>query len=260
MTAVDPSIVGASSGPVASTPSTSSRSQVRQAWAVHLFTTLGALVGMLALEAVFDRRAKAVMVYLLVTQIIDGIDGPMARSVDIENRVPKIDGYVLDLVIDYVTCVIVPAAFLHRFGLLPSSVSLPIVCLVVFLSAIWFSRTDMMTEDDHWFNGFPATWNMVAPSMLVLGTPKWANAIAVVLLCGLLLTNVKFPHPVRSDGMRTATLVMTAVWLTALLVASIRFGKSSWIINAVLVVCFGYFAGLSTWRTRLERNKGISKT
>jgi phosphatidylcholine synthase len=228
-----------------------SQAQVRQAWAVHLFTTLGALIGMLAIEAVFERRAKAVMVYLLVTQIIDGIDGPMARHVNIDTRVPKIDGYVLDLVIDYVTCVIVPAAFLHEFGLLPEPVSLPLACLVVFLSAIWFSRTDMMT-DDHWFNGFPATWNMIAPSMLVLGTPKWFNAAAVLGLCGLLLTNVKFPHPVRSDGMRTATLVMTAAWLTALLVATLRYPKSSWPVNVVVVVSFAYFAGLSAWRTRRD--------
>ncbi len=234
-----------------------STSMVRRAWAVHLFTTLGALVGMLAIEAVFDERPKAVMIYLLLTQVIDGIDGPMARQVNIQTTVPKIDGYVLDLVIDYVTCVIVPAAFLHRFELLPKSFSLPLACLIVFLSAIWFSRTDMMT-DDHWFNGFPATWNLIAPSMLILGTPQWANAVAVLGLCGLLLTNVKFPHPVRSEGMRSATLVATTVWLAALLWASIVYDKRSSVVTVAVIGCVAYFAGLCAWRTRVERERTVT--
>jgi phosphatidylcholine synthase len=229
-------------------------SQVRRAWAVHLFTTLGALVGMLALEAVFERRAKAVMIYLLLTQVIDGIDGPMARQIDIVTTVPKIDGYVLDLVIDYVTCVIVPAAFLHEFDLLPRGASLPLACLIVFLSAIWFSRTDMMTEDN-WFNGFPATWNLIAPSMFILHTPQWANAVAVVGLCALMMTNVKFPHPVRSQGMRTVTLGFTTAWLAALCWASLKYDRESLFAKIAVVVCFSYFFGLCAWRTRLEKER-----
>ena len=74
---------------------------------------------MLALQAVLDGKPKSAMIWLLATQLIDGVDGPMARAVDIKERVPQIDGYVLDLVIDFVTCVVIPAAFLHRFHLLP---------------------------------------------------------------------------------------------------------------------------------------------
>ena len=51
---------------------------------------------MLALEAVFDGKPKLAMIYLLITQIIDGIDGPIARQYDVKSTVPKIDGYVLD--------------------------------------------------------------------------------------------------------------------------------------------------------------------
>jgi phosphatidylcholine synthase len=126
---------------------------------------------MLALEAVFDGKPKLAMIYLLITQIIDGIDGPIARQYDVKSTVPKIDGYVLDLVIDYVTCVVVPAAFMHRFDMLPHTFSIPLVGLVVFMSAIWFSRTDMMTEDN-WFNGFPATWNLVAPTLFLLAPTR----------------------------------------------------------------------------------------
>ena len=209
---------------------------------------------MLALEAVFQNRARAAIVFLLATQLIDGIDGPMARQIDIRATVPKIDGYVLDLVIDYVTCVIVPAAFLHKFHLLPHALSLPIICLIVFLSAIWFSRTDMMTED-LWFNGFPATWNLVAPTMFLLGTPKWANAAACLGLCALMLTDVKFPHPVRSIGMRTITLGVTAGWLVALMWATQRLPTRSNFGKVLFVIALVYFFGLSIWRTRFQKNR-----
>lgn len=221
---------------------------VRLAWYVHLFTTSGVVVGMLALQAVFDRAAKAAMVYLLLTQVIDGVDGPMARSVDVKNRVPKIDGYVLDLVIDYVTCVVVPAMFMHRFNMLPDPFALGLVGVIVFMSAIWFSRTDMMTEDN-WFNGFPATWNLVAPTLYLLQTNQWVNAVVVVGLSILMLTDVKFPHPVRSGDKREITLPVTVLWLGALTFATMRYPTVSKFGQGLLIVAVIYFAGLCAWRT-----------
>jgi phosphatidylcholine synthase len=228
----------------------------RIAWAVHFFTAMGAVVGILAIEAVFKGNVKTAMVYLLITQVIDGVDGPMARQIDIVRAAPKIDGYVMDLVIDYLTCVIVPAAFLNKFGLFPSSVSIPMICLIVFLSAMWFSRTDMMT-DDLWFNGFPSTWNLIAPTLYLLGTPPWANVVVCLGLCGLLMTNIKFPHPMRSAGprvMKMMTLIATSLWLVALLWGAFdpTLRNSA---KAILVLVIGYFTGLCAWRTRLERER-----
>ncbi len=233
----------------AAEPCEVTRSAARRGWSVHLFTTTGIVVGMLALQAVFNAKPREAIFYLLLTQIIDGIDGPMARSVDIVTSVPRIDGYVLDLVIDYVTCVVVPAAFLHQFDLLPHALSLPMAGLVVFLSAIWFSRTDMMTEDN-WFRGFPATWNLVAPTFFLLGTPKWANAAATLALCVLMVTNVRFPHPVRSEGGRIFTLPITVAWLLAMTWATQRLPTRSVVGRAGLIAAVGYFFGLCLWKTR----------
>ena len=216
---------------------------------LHVFTTAGVIVGMLALEAVFNNRPKAAIIYLLLTQVIDGIDGPIARQIDIVHSVPKLDGYVLDLVIDYVTCVMVPAAFMHQFGMLPDPISLPVVCLVVFLSAMWFSRTDMMT-DDNWFRGFPSTWNLVIPTMYVLDMGKWPTAVATIGLCGLLMSNVQVPHPVRVSVLRPLSLGVTAVWRVALLWATLQLPQVSTVGKIVMIPAVGYFVGLSVWRAR----------
>lgn len=172
---------------------------------------------MLALQAVLEKRATAAMVLLLVTQLIDGIDGPMARATDVKGRVPKIDGYVLDLVIDFVTCVIVPAVFLYQFEMLPRTSSVALIGLVVFTAAIWFSRTDMMTPD-HWFRGFPAVWNLAVPTLYLLNVHPNTAAVVVVLLSVASMTDIPLPHPVRVVWLRGFTLTATVLWLSAMAV------------------------------------------
>src|SRR4051812_38082869 len=84
-----------------------SRGQVANAWLVHGFTALGIVAAMLALRDVLTGHPDYAILWLLVTLLIDGVDGPIARALAVGERVPKIDGFTLDLIIDYVTCVIV---------------------------------------------------------------------------------------------------------------------------------------------------------
>jgi|RhiMethySRZTD1v2_1073278.scaffolds.fasta_scaffold149607_2 phosphatidylcholine synthase len=226
-----------------------SRSERRQAWAVHVFTTSGIVVAMFALQAVLQHAAQAAIAWLLVTQLIDGIDGPMARAYDVRSRVPMIDGYVLDLVIDFVTCAFIPAAFLHQFDMLPHDISLLLVGLVVFSSAIWFSRTDMMT-DDHWFRGFPAVWNLIIPTLFLLETPKSVNVLVVVFLCVGSFTNFPSPHPVRVRQWRPLTLPVTILWLGALTGLVVVYPREMFPLQALLIVPLLYFVVIGVLRSR----------
>ena len=98
--------------------------------------------------------------------VLDGIDGPVARAWAVRETVPRIDGYALDLIIDYVTCIVVPVLFLHRFEC-ATGWSLYVGAFMLFTSALWMARTDQMTED-HFFNGFPCEWNMIVPTLYLL--------------------------------------------------------------------------------------------
>jgi phosphatidylcholine synthase len=230
-------------------PASCSPSERRQAWAVHVFTTSGIVVGMFALQAVLEHAAQAAIAWLLVTQLIDGIDGPMARAYDVRSRVPLIDGYVLDLVIDFVTCAFIPAAFLHQFDMLPHDVSLLLTGLVVFSSAIWFSRTDMMT-DDHWFRGFPAAWNLIIPTLFLLETPKSINVLVVVFLCVGSFTNFPSPHPVRARQWRPLTLTVTIMWLASLTGLVIVYPREVMPLQVLLIVPLVYFLVIGLLRSR----------
>ena len=87
---------------------------------------------------------------------------------DVIIRAARIDGHILDLVVDYLTCVVVPVVLLERLNLLPKHYEVWVASAIFISSALWFARTDLET-DDHWFNGFPAVWNLAVPSFLILG-------------------------------------------------------------------------------------------
>ena len=89
------------------------RHPVAKGWFVHCVTALGAVCGMFGLIAVADKNDKAAILWLLIAIILDGIDGPVARAWSVRENVPRIDGYTLDLVVDFVTCIVIPVVFLH---------------------------------------------------------------------------------------------------------------------------------------------------
>jgi hypothetical protein len=124
------------------------------------------------------------------------------------DHVPRIDGYTLDLIVDFVTCIVVPVIFLHQFHMLPNGASLYIGAFVLFMSALWMSRTDQMTPD-HWFNGFPCEWNMIVPTLYLLRANPWLTTAACVTLALTQLTNWKFVHPMQVRRFRPLTVSVT---------------------------------------------------
>lgn len=46
---------------------------------------------------------------------MDGLDGTLARKYEVKEMLPHFDGSVLDLVIDYLTYVFIPAIFIYRY-------------------------------------------------------------------------------------------------------------------------------------------------
>ena len=224
---------------------------------MHVFTSLGVVVAMLALRDVFLGDPGAAIIWLMVTIVIDGIDGPIARMLVVKERAPRVDGYVLDLIIDYVTCVIVPAAFMYHFGLVPNNTfGLVVLGAVGFTSAIWFARVDMMT-DDNWFRGFPAAWNLVAPVLFLLHTRAVIGAGISLALCLASLTNLPFPHIVRAAYLRVVTLPVATIWFTAIAVGAAELPSRPAVLRLALYLPPLYFVGLCvTQAVRMRRATG----
>ena len=229
----------------------------RAGYALHVMTASGAVAGLLALQAVIDNNFRGALIWLIVCQVLDGLDGPIARKIDVVIHAPRVNGFILDLIVDYLTCVVVPVALLIRLELLPSEFQTLIAGLILLMSALWFARTDLETED-HWFNGFPAVWNLAVPTYLVLELPKDAVAVVTLILCFTQLTNLKFPHLVRVEKYRMATLPIGAAYIGNLIYLSWTYSNETGIhhqpISSAIILIFPiYILVISLLRT--FRNK-----
>ena len=88
------------------------------AFSVHIFTALGAGIALIALLEAVREHWAAMFGWLGAALIVDALDGPMARRLDVTRVQPNWSGEVLDLVVDFVTYVFVPAYAIAAGGLL----------------------------------------------------------------------------------------------------------------------------------------------
>jgi phosphatidylcholine synthase len=225
----------------------------RAGYALHVMTASGAAAGLLALQAVIDNNIRGALIWLVVCQVLDGLDGPIARKIDVVFHAPRIDGFILDLIVDYLTCVVVPVALLVRLQLLPDHFQTIIAGIILLISALWFARTDIETED-HWFNGFPAVWNLAVPTYLVLDLSKNSIAVISLLLCFTQLTTIKFPHIIRVESLRMITLPFGILYIGNLFYLSWSYSNTTGIHHQfgseLLMSIFPiYIIGISLWRS-----------
>lgn len=178
---------------------------------MHALTASGAFLGLLSMLAIIRSDDRAALLWLGAALAIDGLDGPMARKLRIRDLIPRVDGAVLDLVVDYLTYVLVPAIFIYWFGLLPPAWSLAGAGFILVTSLYCFANIDMKTHDNY-FVGFPAIWNVVALYMWILKSPPAANAVVVLALGILTFVPVKFVHPIRVRDHRPVTYASLVAW------------------------------------------------
>jgi phosphatidylcholine synthase len=216
-------------------------------FSVHVFTATGAPVAVLALYAAIERNFAACFAWLGLAFFIDGIDGTLARAAKVQITAASIDGEILDLVIDFLTYVLVPVVALWRSDLMPTQVSFWIGLIVTIASALYFADTRMKT-DDLWFRGFPATWNVVVLYLFVLRPPWILSAIVLLGAAAMMFAPVVFVHPLRVAKLRGLTIAMSIAWgaLAATAVA-MKLEPPAW-VGWGLIVTAAYFLGLPLFR------------
>ena len=183
-----------------------------KALSVHLLTATGAVLSMLALLAAANGQWSIMFFWLVIALIVDGIDGPLARRYDVKRNWPTYDGELMDLIIDYLTYVFIPAYALFMSGLLPGWTGWIAIIAITYGSVIYFADTRMKTKDNS-FAGFPACWNMLVLVLFALKPNFWIILIVVVALTYTMFTNIKFIHPVRTERWRWISLPVAAAWV-----------------------------------------------
>ncbi|MEL7258020.1 MAG: CDP-alcohol phosphatidyltransferase family protein [Pseudomonadota bacterium] len=182
-----------------------------KALGVHLLTATGAVFAMLAMLAAVDEKWSLMFLWLVVAFLVDGIDGPLARKYHVKTNAPQFDGVLLDLIIDYLTYVFIPAFALFKSGLLPGWTGWFAIIVITFASAMYFADTRMKTKDNS-FSGFPGCWNMLVLVLFAIEPNFWVSLTLVALLAIAMFIPFKFVHPVRTARWRAITLPMALAW------------------------------------------------
>ncbi|MAB65010.1 MAG: phosphatidylcholine synthase [Marinovum sp.] len=217
-----------------------------KALSVHLFTATGAVFAMLAMLAAADAKWSLMFLWLIVAFFVDGVDGPLARKYDVKTNAARFDGVLLDLIIDYLTYVFIPAFALFKSGLLPGWTGWIAIIIITFASAMYFCDGNMKTKDNS-FHGFPGCWNMLVIVLFALSPNFWFILALISLLAISMFLPVKFVHPVRTVRWRAVTLPMAMAWVVfAGWAAWVDFHPQSWahwglIVTSMYLVTAGLF-------------------
>jgi phosphatidylcholine synthase len=122
-----------------------------------------------------------------------------------------IDGVLLDLIIDYLTYVFIPAYALFASGLLPGWTGWVAIIVITFASALYFADTRMKTKDNS-FSGFPGCWNMVAVVIFALKPDFWVSLAWWWCWRSRCSLRLKFIHPVRTEALAAGVAAMALAW------------------------------------------------
>ena len=226
-----------------------------KALSVHLFTATGAVFAMLAMLAAVDAKWDMMFLWLVVAFFVDGIDGPLARKYDVKRNAPEFDGVLLDLIIDYLTYVFIPAFALFKSGIMDGWSGWVMIIIVTFASAMYFCDTRMKTKDNS-FSGFPGCCNMLVLALFALTPPWWVCLIVVTILAITMFIPIKFVHPVRTERWRWLTLPTALAWTGFAGLAAWNAFDMSWITQWGLILSSVYLCVAGALQELMPRTGG----
>src|SRR6267378_1181944 len=212
------------------------------AFSVHIFTAMGAGIALIALLEAVREHWAAMFAWLGAALLIDALDGPIARRLDVVRVQPNWSGEVLDLVVDFVTYVFVPGYAITASGLLLPVAAPLLGAGVVVSGALYFADRRMKAADNH-FRGFPALWNAVAFYLFLLHLNPALSSLAVAALIVLTFVPLNVIHPVRVERLRGLTLSLLAVWAVLAIVVLVNNFNVSPVVTTALCVIAAYIVG-----------------
>lgn len=187
------------------------------AWAVHLLTASGALLGLVMIAATGAGDYRRAFLWMAVATAIDSADGALARAVRVKERLPSFNGARLDDIVDYLTFVFAPAYLVYHARLTPDALAIIVISAMLLSSAYGFSQEAAKTSD-HYFTGFPSYWNIIVFYLVVIGAPPAVNAAVLIGLAVLVFVPIAYVYPSRTPTLRVPTLVLGLTWALLVLV------------------------------------------
>jgi len=223
-----------------------------RAAAVHVLTATGAAFALLALVDAAHGDWQGMFIWLGVALFVDTIDGPLARRARVTEVLPRWSGERLDLIVDYLTYVGVPAFAFAESDLLPAPFRVA-AGIAILLSSL-FHMADLGSKTGAgYFVGFPAIWNVVLLYLFAFMPPPVVSFLIVGFFVLLTFVPILAVHPFRVAELRAVTWPATALWVVAAIGAIANpFPSPPWVkillaLTAATLTLVGF---LRAWRDR----------
>ena len=218
---------------------------------VHLYTGLSGILAFFTLTAVVRGDYPRAFLWLLVTFVVDGTDGALARRLRIREVLPELDGGALDLVVDFLTYALAPLFLLWAAGLLPSPPWLW-ATLILVASLLDFAKVHPC-KDEGVFTGLPAMWNLYAFYVFHYRPPAAVQAAAIVALVALTALPLPFIHISRFPRLRTAHRLLLGAWLVLFAVVTQGWSSQPRLWLALSWIYPAFYFGASALFARFPR-------
>lgn len=205
-----------------------------------MLTATGAALGLWALALVYSGFYKEAFWVLALSVFVDGIDGTLARAVNIDKWGDKIDGSLLDNLVDYLTWTVVPLFW--GFAVMHLPVWVLLLCAIS--SALAFSNKEAKT-DDNFFLGFPSYWNIVVFYLFLLNIPDPYASIILLVFAAASLVPIKFIYPSKTPYFKVSTLILGGLYFVQMLLLLYLFDQSPIYLVYSSFIFPVYYFGLS---------------
>jgi phosphatidylserine synthase len=158
---------------------------------IHLLTLSGlalAFGGMvLAAERHFDWAARL----LLSILVIDHLDGTLARTLHVKEKIPQVSGETLDIVTDIIGLTVAPMFFFYQANVFLSELALPVCLAAVMTCSLKYAMKRQTLEQGYSLGAPPAYFSVFLFYFLKI-PPVWTT-IYVVGLFVLCLLPIRYP-------------------------------------------------------------------
>lgn len=211
-----------------------------RAWAVHFYTALGLITGLMAFDAICRGEAQQVFIWLAIAAFIDATDGTLARRFEVRRWAPQFDGCLLDNIIDFLTYTFIPVVFAYRFELIPP-LALPVLALVLFASAYGFCITTAKTADGY-FTGFPNYWNVMIFYFYLLEFPPLVNALIMFIFVILVFVPIRYISASTKQFRYLTVVVMVMFGVALVIMGATMYNVDKRLVVGSLLAAFYYFA------------------
>ena len=223
-------------------------------WLTHAFTASGACVGLLSLYAIYHQDFLLALWLMGAAIFIDAIDGMFARMIKVKEVVPKIDGALLDNIVDFFNYTMVPCFFLLVTDLLPEAWRIICVMVITFSSAYQFTQVDAKTSD-HFFKGFPSYWNIAVFYLFFWQMTRATNMFILLSLAVLSFVPIKYVYPSRLEYLtnnkylRLSMSLVTILWGLATSGLLWLYPQSNHFLVGISIGYLLLYIGISLYRT-----------